>query len=108
MYRIGELSKRVRFEREVRQDDGIGGYSKTWKKAFNCWAHVRPLRGGEREAADRVYADALYLCVIRFRRDVDERMRFVWDGVPYNIRSVKNSGYSEQYLEMEAERGVAQ
>jgi len=46
--------------------------------------------------------------VIRNRSDLLESMRIVWDDIPYNIRSINQSKKRAMYLEIEAERGVAQ
>lgn len=107
-YRVGELDQRVTFQREVRTDDDMGGYSVEWKDAFTTWAHAHPMSGREREFSDRLNAEASYRFVVRYRTDFDERDRIMWDGVPYNIRVIATRGRREPFIEIEAERGVAQ
>lgn len=108
VYRVGELDQRVTFQREVRVDDGLGGYSLSWKDSFTTWAHAHPMSGREREFSDRLSAEARYKFVIRYRTDFHEADRIIWDGVPYNIRFIATRGRRSTFIEIEAERGVAQ
>lgn len=107
-YRTGELDQRVTFQREVRHDDDMGGYSLSWENMFTTWAHAHPMSGGEREHSDRLNAQASYRFVIRYRTDFDETNRIMWDGIPYNIRYIGTRGRRAAHIEITAERGVAQ
>lgn len=107
-YRIGELDQVVTFKREVETSDGMGGQTIALRDFLTCRAHVRPRGGSERDYADRLNAESTYLVVIRYREGLDESMRLVWQGEQYNIRFLPRTGGRPLYLELEAERGVAQ
>lgn len=110
-YRVGELDQRIAFQKKTETPDGFGGSSVVWAdidSLANVWAHVRAKSGRERLEADRVEASANYIFIIRNRSDLSEDMRIVWDGTPYNIRSLLQAKSRAMYLEIDAERGVAQ
>lgn len=107
-FRPGEMDQRVSIKREQRTPDGMGGSPVTFSTVATVWAHVRPLRGNELEAFDRVNGEAGYLFVLRYTDDVEESDRLEWEGVDYNIRFIKSQGARHLYLEIEAERGVGQ
>jgi SPP1 family predicted phage head-tail adaptor len=109
MYRPGELDKLITIQRGTETDDGMGGKTIAWNAVVSdLWAHVRPRTANEQERFDKLNATAVYLFVIRYRSDLLESDRIVWDGVEYNIRSILTKGGRSMYLEIEAERGVAQ
>ena len=108
MYTPGELDQRVTFQTLSRTPDGQGGSAEAWADIGTVWAHVRPRSGKEVEKFDRVNADVFYLMVVRYRSDLVAADRAVWQGVSYNIRSINDAGGRKLYLEMDAQRGVAQ
>lgn len=108
MYSPGELDQVVTFKQEVLADDGLGGSTVALSDFLTCRAHVRPRGGSERDFADRLNAEATYLVVIRYHEGLTESMRLVWNDVQYNIRFLPRTGGRPHYLEIEAERGVAQ
>lgn len=109
MYRVGELDKLITIQREVHTPDGRGGQSVSLTNVVtDLFAHVRPRTGREGEQYDRVNATATYLFVIRYRDDLRESDRIVWDGVQYNIQAILTRGGRSMFLEIDATRGVAQ
>jgi SPP1 family predicted phage head-tail adaptor len=108
MYHPGEMNERVQIIRETRTSDGAGGQTLSLTTLASVWAHVRPRSGREMERFDRVNASAMYLFVIRYRTDVEESDRIMWKGEFYNIRYIAQGTGRALYLEIDAERGVAQ
>lgn len=108
MYAPGELDKRITFKRETRTADRVGGVVVSLTNVATVWAHVRPRTGNESENSSRVEAKSSFLFVIRNRSDILESDRITWAGVDYNIRAIMRRGERPLYLEIEAERGVAQ
>jgi SPP1 family predicted phage head-tail adaptor len=108
MYHPGEMNERVQIIRETRTSDGAGGQTLSLTTLASVWAHVRPRSGREMERFDRVNASAMYLFVIRYRTDVEESDRILWKGEFYNIRYIAQGTGRALYLEIDAERGVAQ
>lgn len=107
-YRVGELDQRVTIQRLTLASDGQGGSTESWADVVTVWAHVRPRSGREVVQFDRVNGEHAYLFVIRYRSGIRESDRLVWQGVNYNIRSISDQSGRKLYLELDAERGVAQ
>lgn len=108
--KIGSLDQRITLQSLTRAPDGMGGSSSAWTNISGCatvWASARPGSAREALASDRVNAGGLYVFTIRNRDDLNEADRIVWRGENYNIRAVRRRGGRELYLEIEAERGVA-
>jgi SPP1 family predicted phage head-tail adaptor len=107
-YRAGELDQRVKVMRQSNVSDGIGGNVLSWVEVSEVWCHVRPLSGSERVDFDQVNAEARYLFVVRNGLDVTDSDTLSWDGIGFNIKIRKQPKKRAMYLEIEAERGVAQ
>jgi len=110
MSRPGRLDQRVTIERFTTANDGFGGQVETWATLKTVWAMVKPASGSELERFERLDAQANYVFTVRNRRDVTytEKDRIVWQDVPYNIRMIRDPGDRAKYLEIDAQRGVAQ
>ena len=106
---IGALDQRITFERATRSADGIGGTTRTWADLTTnptVWANVVAKSGMEAMVNDRVTATFVSVFTIRNRSDITEKDRIDWGGVKYNIRGIRKEGAREEYLKIEAERGV--
>lgn len=103
----GELDQRVAIVRETLTSDSMGGATVTTATVATVWAKVIARSGREREQADRLAAEAAYTFVIRWRGDVLESDRLSWRGQEFNIRAISQDGGRKLYLEIDAERGVA-
>lgn len=104
----GELDQRVTIVRETLASDGQGGSTLSLSTVATVWAKVIARSGHERMYDDRLNAEAGYTFVIRWRSDVREDDRLSWRGQDYNIRAIAQDGGRKLYLEIDAERGVAQ
>lgn len=105
------LKERIRFERVSQATDGIGGVSETWAALASnpdVYAGVMAMSGNERLENGALNAAGTYRFTIRYREDVTERDRIVWRSETYNIRTVARHTKADGYLEIVAERGVAQ
>jgi len=110
-YRAGELDQRITFQERQSVPDGMGGSTDTWVNIptlSSVWAHMRPKSGREVTQYDRVNAETSYLCVIRYRSDILEKYRILWDGESFNIRTILKPKSRALYLEMDCERGAPQ
>jgi SPP1 family predicted phage head-tail adaptor len=107
-FRPGELDQKISIERSSNVSDGMGGNVTTWAEVFAPWALVRPMSGNEKTDFNQVYGDANYLFVVRYPLAVLDRDRIVWDGDYYNIRFRKKPTGRKKYMQITAERGVAQ
>lgn len=108
-WRIGELDQRISIiRRTATVADGMGGHTASDATIASVPAKVIAQAGRERVAGDRVNAEAGYRFIIRHRSDVLETDRIQWSGVLFQIRSVLREGGRPLYIEIIAERGVAQ
>ena len=107
---IGDLDQRISITRETQANDSMGGGTISLDILVNAYAKVRRMKGSEKVRADKLEAAATYIFSIRNRNDVtiQENDRINWDGVEYNIRFVGLEGKRALFLDLEAERGVAQ
>jgi SPP1 family predicted phage head-tail adaptor len=106
----GKLDQRITLQAKSTASDGGGGRIETWANFASVpsvWAHVRPMSARETMADERMTATAETMFTIRYRSDVNETHRLLWQSEEYNIRSVRRRGGRELYLEIVAERGVA-
>lgn len=107
-YRAGQLDQRIQFERDVMIPDGMGGYVREPRILTRVAAYVRQKSARELLQAPQITATASMIFVIRFRDDLLPSDRIVWRDVRYNIRTPFDHNAREAFIEVEAERGVAQ
>jgi SPP1 family predicted phage head-tail adaptor len=103
---LGELTEPIELHSLTSTGDGMGGSTRAWVKFADVFAHVRPLRGQERQGADRTEAISGFLVVIRHRDDIKESDSIRWQGRDLNVRFIHRRGPRELYLELECELGV--
>lgn len=108
----GDLRERLTFESPISVDDGMGNRTEGFAPAFACQARVQPRVGGETALAARLGGTQLY--VIHVWRSAETlSIGTDWrathaDGRTFQIKSpVRNMDEKGQFLEMDAETGVA-
>lgn len=88
--RIGQLDQRITLQARVKSRDALGTDDYTFANLPSrpvAWARARPLRGKELFAAGEMRGQITTEFTIRYRSDLDEKMRVVWRGKPYDIAS---------------------
>lgn len=106
---IGRLDQEITFQESAETPDGAGGRVQAWNNLSadaEDWAKVNPRAATETMEEGRTTATGIYMFTIRQRDDLDERMRIVWGGRVYNIRSLGLRGDRAMYQTIEAEGGV--
>jgi SPP1 family predicted phage head-tail adaptor len=86
--RAGTLNKRVRIEQRVEVDDDVGEPIPTWTLVTEVWGALEPTKGREFMTEAQLHAEGDGKIRIRYAAGVEEKMRAVIDGVPYDIVSV--------------------
>ena len=104
----GMLTRRISIERLTTTPDALGGFAESWAAIAMPYAHIKPMSGRELVNADKLDALAVSRFVIRYRSDLRESDRVNYRGTRYNIRSIVNINERDEWLEITAERGVAQ
>ncbi len=85
---VGEKRKRIRIEQKVSVPDGQGGTTTTYALRHVCFAHERPLSGGEALLAVQVTAVLRSVWEIWFREDIS-----VKDRIRYKARILEVESY---------------
>lgn len=110
MSEAGQLDQRITLQHFTAAPDGIGGTVEAWVDLTlrpKIWAHVTPRVGRELAEQGRTNASQFATFTIRHRDDVSELSRILWRGEAWNIRRVIRKTPRAQYLDLDAERGVA-
>ena len=105
---IGKLDQLVTIQAQTATPDGIGGVVQGWATVGTTWARVGAVRASETMAEGRMNAEAQVKFTIRARADLTERHRILWGGVAYNIRGIPVPMTRALYMDVIADRGVAQ
>lgn len=102
----GALDTPVTFLRSTIVKDARSGATKSedWTAAFNVWAARRGVVGSETNSSGQVVATADEEFRIRWRDDVDAKLRIQSDGVVYDIQSVLPAGQRREALVIRARR----
>lgn len=88
--RAGRLRHRVEIQHPLEPQDATGDVVKSWEKLDIVWAGRRDLSGRELFRAQQNDAEVTTEWIIRYRADVDARMRIIDGSVCYGIRSVQD------------------
>lgn len=109
-YQVGELSERIQVVRLNKTEDGQGGFEVDELLIHTLWALVRYKGGNEVFNHESVEAKATTIFVVRNSSGVgiEETDLIRWRGEDFNIRVVLGRGPRRKFLEIEAEKGVAQ
>lgn len=90
--RAGKLDRRITIRRATYTVNGYGEEVPEWCNIDSVWARQLPSRGSERFAAQEIAATKMVTFNIRYRSDLTERDRIVFDGKEYNITSIREIG----------------
>lgn len=90
--RAGKLDRRVIFQTKTESKSDYGELVASWSNTFTTWANVLEIKGKESFEASQIVEKADIRLKIRFRTNVDEEMRFVYNGNSYDIYSISELG----------------
>ena len=101
----GQLDQRVTLQSRSVVTDANGQDTITWVDVATVWAQCQALRGREFFAAAQVQQEQTVKVRIRYRADVVQTMRLVWQGRAHDITGVVPVGRKEM-LEIMCLQGV--
>lgn len=101
----GQLDQRVTLQSRSVATDANGQDTITWVDVATVWAQCQALRGREFFAAAQVQQEQTVKVRIRYRADVVQTMRLVWQGRAHDITGVVPVGRKEM-LEIMCLQGV--
>ena len=108
-YSSGLLREAVTFQRETATAGTAGTFTKAWATVSGAptRAHVRGLSGREERTGDRTDAVARLRVVVRYSAALREGDRVLIRTRAHNITRIDNVEFRNQWLEIDAEAGVA-
>lgn len=103
------LKEPITFQRMTRVTDGAGGWTETWATIADAptRAQLRALSGGEAWRFDRVDATVRLMLVTRYASGIKESDRVIVRSRAHNIRFINNVEFSDKWLEIAVDGGVA-
>jgi len=108
-YSSGILREAVTFQRETATAGTAGTFTKAWATVSGAptRAHVRGMSGREERTGDRTDAVARLRVVVRYSAALREGDRVLIRTRAHNITRIDNVEFRNQWLEIDAEAGVA-
>jgi SPP1 family predicted phage head-tail adaptor len=89
----GRMDQRITLQQRVDNVNEFGENQPTWADVATVWASADPKRGREYFAAAQQQAEGPCMFRIRWRADVHERMRVVWNAEPFEIAAPPVNAY---------------
>lgn len=104
---ISSLRTPVEVQSPVRADDGYGGRSNSsWSRKMTVFCKVQHGTGSEPFRQDRLISQGVTKVTTRYTSEICETDRLVINGMPYNIRFIRNIEERNRFLEIVCEKGV--
>lgn len=101
--RVGDLDRRVIIYTKTREVDEYGEEVYTDVALATVWAKVTPGSGGEGIDGNKPTATQKVMFTIRYRTDVNESMKILFDDEYYNIQAIEKPDRKRR-LEITAEK----
>ena len=104
----GDLNQLIQIQQRDPSINALREQSKGWIDYGNpIWARAMPLRVRDRFSANQINGEIDTVFRVRWRKDITNKMRIVWNGVPYDIKGdPKNVGGKNKWLDIECTSGV--
>lgn len=104
--RIGPLRHRVTIQQMPGTQDAAGEPTKTWSNIASIpsvWADVRPASASERfvGGGEQQQAIVTHNVTIRYRSDLNNRMRVVWNSINLDIEGITDPSGKREYLKLQ-------
>lgn len=99
---IGEIRHRITIQNLSTEINENGFEVEQWCHYKTVWAAVTNLHGREYYAAAAINAQNTVKFTIRYIEDIENSMRILFKGKTYNITSIDNIKYRNQYIEIKA------
>ena len=99
---IGKLNKRITFQSFTTITNDYGFEIQEWADYTTVWASANNLNGREYFAAQAVQAEKTVKFTIRYNKNINESMRIIFEGNNYDISSIDNIKYGNEFMEIKA------
>lgn len=103
----GKLNQRIKIYRKNAGYDEYGEPLDTKILVHECWASVKNKSGREQFQANTPFAKTVTSFLIRYtKKSIDTTMTIEFQGEEYNIVYVDNYNFSNEWIEITAEKVV--
>lgn len=99
MESIGMLDRCVRVETRSQSQDSFGEPIETYAVLDSVRAAVKFMRGSEPFEGGQFNAKKVVRFTVRYRTDIDETAKIIWEGDTYDIEYINQVG-RHQWLEI--------
>ena len=105
MINPGRLNKKIKIYKQADSHDDYGEPVNEKKLVHGCWASVRNKSGKEQFETVTPYAKTITSFLIRYtKKNIDTTMTIEFQDSTYNIIYVDNYNFSNEWIEITAER----
>ena len=105
---FSDFAQPVVISQLTKTPDDQGGYNEVWSTFASVDSFVLKQSGKEEFKQGRVLSDDMYKFHISYLVGLTNKMKIVHNAEDYQIRSINNIADSNQWMLIEAEKGVAQ
>jgi len=96
----GQLDRRIIIQGFSESTDGFGQEVKTYSGLAYVWANVKEKIGSEGEEGDMIASTKKVEFIIRYRTDVDEQMRILYNSNIYKIQTIQTADARKAFLKL--------
>ena len=87
---LGKMRHRIEIQHLADGENEVGETIKVWTKYKKLWAEKKQLKGENPIYSDKEGIQYKYRFKVRYRTDIDEDMRVIYDGIIYDIKNINH------------------
>ena len=96
----GQLDRRITIQTFSEATDNFGQEVKSFSTLASVWANVVEKVGREGEDGEMIAATKKVEFIIRYRTDVDEEMRIIYNSNTYKIQAIQSADARKAFLKI--------
>ena len=96
----GQLDRRITIKNFSETTDSFGQEVKSFSTLASVWANVVERVGREGEDGEMIAATKKVEFIIRYRTDVDEQMRILYNSNIYKIQTIQTADARKAFLKL--------
>ena len=96
----GQLDRRITIQTFSETTDNFGQEVKSFSTLDSVWANVVERVGREGEDGEMIAATKKVEFIIRYRTDVDEEMRILYNSNTYKIQAIQSADARKAFLKI--------
>jgi len=104
--RAGAMRHYISIERLTEQKDRHSAIKNVWVEVCKVYASIKPLTGRSLFAAQQNHSEVTGDILMRYRPDIDAKMRVVYEGKIYSIHAVIDPDLRHRELHLMVSEGV--